>query len=133
MFWIEDPSARFPGHVVRKRFDDEDWFFAPARYAGFTNNPCVYTTAFLREAILPHATGPHIDLENDVNTWWLHDDALTVAQGPGLFMHSRIDRGKPGWRWLRTLVGVVGKRFGVRRPGRIPVSREVGGVWRSDL
>ncbi len=131
--WIDDPAARFPGRVSKRRIEGEDWFFSAARFANFTNNPCLYPTAFLRDRILPYAKGVHISLELDVNAWWLEEDGIRVAQGPGLFMHSRIDRGQPGPRWLRTLLGAVAKRYGIRRRGRIPVSLEVGGSWRSDL
>lgn len=132
-YWMRDPAARFPDHISKQVHQGEDWFFAAARHAGYTNNPCLYRTSFVREAIVPFCDAPGTTLEKAIETAWRAHTDVYVCQGPGLFMHSRIDRHHLGARWLRTFAGVLLKRAGIRRPGRAAVSREVGGPWRSDL
>lgn len=131
--WLDDPAARFPDRIRKEHLDGDDWFFASARFSNFTNNPCLYRTAFIRDRILPYAGGGGTDLERAMNAWWLDCDSIRVCQSSGLFMHSRIDRGHPGLAWLHTLSVALAKRFGIRSLRKPAVSRAVGGKWRADL
>ena len=131
--WLPDPSESFPGLVDKMNWDGEDWFFGTGRQANYTNNPCLYQTRFLREVVLPHTRGNGIAMERDINRWWLEQESIKICQSPGLFMHSRIDRGHPGPRWTGTILVALMRRFGLHRRNKDSVPVTVGGPWRSDL
>lgn len=59
-----------------------------APYANWTNNPTMFRTQWLKDNMLDRLEG---DIEKHVQPWWQNQE-FTVAHGPGLFTHSRIDR-----------------------------------------
>src|SRR5262249_24338354 len=112
-YWMADPAAGFPGLIAKERIAGEDWFFASARNARYTNNPSLYRTGFVRDVIVPRSDVDGTGIEKTIEDWWREQDEIRVCQGPGLFMHSRIDRHHVGARWLRTFLGAAAKRFGI--------------------
>lgn len=102
--WRADPEAEFPQHIERRSIVGEDWFFASAAHAAYTNNPCLYRTEFARDQIAPRSMRPGVESEAALQAWWQEQD-LTVAMGPGLFTHR--DPGKEWRRAGRILMGLL--------------------------
>ena len=88
IFWRENPELDYPNHI-RKTFGGEEPFFVlSSKYSGFTNNPVMYHSDFLRSHLPPFCTG---NLEDQVQPWWQQQD-FHVYHGEGLFKHNRLDR-----------------------------------------
>ena len=106
--WIENPEQTFPDVLYSVYMEKEKWILTDSRYANYTNNPCLYRTAFFKDALSKYvnlgvSTGgdasqhtyaqtkgvsPHaIALEGNIQTWW-QEQRLAVAQGVGLFRHD---------------------------------------------
>lgn len=81
--WNEFPE-KFP-HITALPYG---WYRTTAPYAAWTNNPTMFRTDFLRDYIVPHMKG---DVEIAISDWW-KKTYFKVAQGDGLFTHSRLDR-----------------------------------------
>lgn len=81
-----DPTQFSTGVWTEEEYPD--WYFAFAKNANWTNNPTMFRTDWLRENILPRIVG---NIEAHLQGWW-QEQWFTVAQGPGLFTHNRLDR-----------------------------------------
>ncbi len=97
VFWIKHPEIAFPHNIEHRTLDAEDWYFASAAQAAYTNNPCLYRTEFARYEIAPRSNVPGIESEYLLQDWW-RSQPLTVAQGEGLFKHH-----DPGKEWRRVV------------------------------
>lgn len=86
--WRKDPEIDFPEYIFKDA--GTELYYAKAKYANQTNNPCLYKKEFYLKNIAPFA-GEGIDLEGKIDGWWQEQD-FTVAHGEGLFTHHRIDR-----------------------------------------
>jgi hypothetical protein len=80
--WIDRPEERWPSLIMRRG----DHLVCQARYAAWTNNPCMYRRDFYLQAVEPFA-GEGITLEKNLTRWWANQPFM-VATGEGLFMHS---------------------------------------------
>ncbi len=87
--WIAHPEKTFPTYIEAIRSMNELFYVANSSYANYTNNPCLYRTEFLREAILPVAQNASLTLEPDMDRVWAAGN-YRVAQGEGLFSHRRL-------------------------------------------
>lgn len=105
--WRTDPDTQFPHQIERRTICGEDWFFAAASHAAYTNNPCLYRTEFARDQIARRSLRPGVESEAALQAWWQAQD-LTVAMGPGLFTHR--DPGKEWRRAGRILKGLLSRR-----------------------
>lgn len=65
----------------------DNWWFASAKNANWTNNPTMFRTAFLQDKVVPRLG--QRDAEIDIQPWWETQD-FVVAQGEGLFTHRRV-------------------------------------------
>lgn len=81
--WTETPE-NFKG--ISKGF--LGYYYAKATHANWTNNPTMIKTNFIKKYILPRITG---DIEHSLQEWWEQQNWIYVAQGEGLFTHSRLD------------------------------------------
>jgi len=89
-FWEPHPEVLFPQQIASTRLASEGWLLAPARFAGWTNNPHLAPVAFLREVVRPHTFGTERQFEGVIDEDWKRLP-IKVAQGDGLFTHARID------------------------------------------
>jgi hypothetical protein len=89
-FWEPHPERIFPNHLRRLEVGGEDWVLAPARYAGWTNNPHVARVDWLVEHVRPFTRESGKVFEGVIDAHW-RELPVDVAQGRGLFTHSRID------------------------------------------
>ena len=86
--WTEKPDEKFFGYISKHN----DYYVSTARYANWTNNPCMYKKDFYL-SIVPEFAGEHIELEANISRWWAKQ-SFRVAHGEGLFKH--VDRKKYG-------------------------------------
>lgn len=70
--------------------DGENYFVMDSRYSGYSNNPTIYQSAFLKEFILPLKFNTTDVVENKVGDDWARR-RLKVARGIGLFKHHPIE------------------------------------------
>lgn len=99
-----DPSVIFPDVIEKKSINNENYFFACAQNASFTNNPCLYKTQFFKELVerdypfadnqsikgyakLKNTEVKNVSLEVDIIPFW-EKSAYKIAMGPGLFSHK---------------------------------------------
>ena len=103
-YWEPRPERIFPEQLRRTEHAGEDWILAPARYAGWTNNPHVVGVEWLEKHVRPFMGGTGKAFEGLIDDYW-KTLPIHVAQGRGLFTHTRIDG--PGFyeRPLRHRVG----------------------------
>jgi hypothetical protein len=94
-FWEPRPDEVYPSLISRRRIAGEDWLVAKARFAGWTNNPHLARTAFLRTNVRPFTFGTGRELEGLIDRYWEQLE-IDVAQGDGAFTHARVDG--PGYR-----------------------------------
>ena len=89
VYWERHPDRIFEQVT---RLDDlrHSWYCAPAAYAGWTNNPHLARTDWLRDVLGPFSDAGGIGLEHTIEAWWA-SQPYRVAQGPGLFTHDRRD------------------------------------------
>lgn len=86
--WRENPEIDFPEYIGKE--PDTGLYYAKAKYANQTNNPCIYKKEFYIKTISPFS-GEGNELEGKIDGWWQEQD-FTVAHGEGLFTHYRLDR-----------------------------------------
>jgi hypothetical protein len=86
--WRQNPEQDFPEYISKD--EKTGLYYAKAKYANQTNNPCIYKKDFYIKNIAPFS-GQGNDLEGKIDGWWQEQD-FTVAHGEGLFTHHRIDR-----------------------------------------
>jgi hypothetical protein len=86
--WRQNPDQDFPEYISKD--EETGLYYAKAKYANQTNNPCIYKKDFYIKNISPFS-GEGNDLEGKIDGWWQEQD-FTVAHGEGLFTHHRIDR-----------------------------------------
>lgn len=106
--WLEEPEKVFPD-VLKPVFLGKDaWILTDSRYANYTNNPCLYRTAFFKDVLsqyskpelrVAESTDQHvyaeakgvsanaIALEGNIQSWW-GEQQFAIAQGMGLFCHD---------------------------------------------
>jgi hypothetical protein len=89
--WMDEPSAVFPSLIGKRIVDGETFYVADSVNANYTNNPCLYLTAFAKENIAPVARQASWNLEPEMDKLW-PTRGYRIAQGEGLFTHKRIDR-----------------------------------------
>jgi hypothetical protein len=65
-----------------------DYYYATAENANWTNNPTMFKTDWLKNVVVPRF-GTR-DVEIDLQEWWEKQSTIMVAQGEGLFTHRRI-------------------------------------------
>jgi hypothetical protein len=90
VYWLDEPDKEFPKIITKYSINGEEWFLTSARYAVYTNNPCIYKKKFLETHVLPF-TIDGMAIEDDILPWW-RDQGFTICQGAGLFEHIRLDR-----------------------------------------
>lgn len=114
--WEPRPERIYPEHLTRLDALGERWVVAAAQHAGWTNNPHIARTDWLREHVRPFTTGPGTAFEGLIDAHW-SSLPIRVAQGRGLFTHDRVDG--PGHR-DRSLHHRIGYplRLQARRPLR---------------
>lgn len=100
---VKNPAKIFPEQIDRKIINGDSYYFAAAKNASFTNNPCLYKTEFFKTLIMrdyelssePSILGyaklkntdvRNVSLEVDIIPFWEASD-YKVAMGPGLFSH----------------------------------------------
>jgi len=83
LHWHEKPDS-FKG--ISKGF--EDFYYANATNANWTNNPTMFRTDWLKDNVVPRIGNR--DVEVDMQQWWEHQYQIHVAQSDGLFTHRRI-------------------------------------------
>ena len=88
--WEPHPEQIFPDKLRRASFARESWVLAPARYAGWTNNPHVARVEWLVEHVRSFTGAPGSFVEGVIDDYWKRLP-VEIAQGRGLFTHSRID------------------------------------------
>lgn len=86
--WREHPDKDFPEYISKDI--ESGLYYAKAKYANQTNNPCLYKKDFYIKNLSPFA-GEGVQLEEKIFDWWAEQN-FTVAHGEGLFTHYRIDR-----------------------------------------
>lgn len=86
--WRMNPDLDFPEHIFKDQ--DTGLYYAKAKYANQTNNPCIYKKDFYIKNLSPFA-GEGNELEGKIDGWWQEQD-FTIAHGEGLFTHYRLDR-----------------------------------------
>jgi len=86
--WRENPDQDFPEYISKD--PETGLYYAKAKYANQTNNPCIYNKEFYIKTISPFS-GEGNELEGKIDGWWQEQD-ITVAHGEGLFTHYRLDR-----------------------------------------
>jgi len=102
VMFLDDPDKAFPN--VFKTVDyTSRWYSCPEEgCAPWSNNIFIASTAFMKEKVLPllnkrpgvNANGRNDDVFGKLETYLIgHLKKYTVAQGPGLFTHERLDRG----------------------------------------
>jgi hypothetical protein len=79
--WIDRPEERWPDLITRRG----DYLICQARYAAWTNNPCIYRRDFYLRVVKPFV-GEGMMLEQNITRWWA-SQSFRVAMGEGLFMH----------------------------------------------
>jgi PHD/YefM family antitoxin component YafN of YafNO toxin-antitoxin module len=77
-----NPKQSFPEHIGQFG----EYFLTSARYANWTNNPCMYRKKFYLDVVKPFA-GDGIALEGNIGRWWVQQK-FGVAHGEGLFKHN---------------------------------------------
>lgn len=90
VYWWQDVSKAYPGIAEKVTRCGEDFFIMPTQYSGYTNNPTLYATDFLREHILPMKFTTTDVIENKIGDWWYKSD-MKAAMGTGLFKHNPIE------------------------------------------
>lgn len=91
IFWIDDPEKVYSDNI--KRIDpligDDKWYTSSSKHCNWTNNACVTSKSFFRDAILPHLSDSE-NIEATFTSIWAQQNYKCVY-GPGLFTHYRLD------------------------------------------
>lgn len=88
-YW--DDICKVYGDIAKKIVKPtQDVYIMPSSNSGFTNNPTMYKTEFLKQNILPMKFDSTDVIENRVGDWWYGSD-LKAAKGTGLFRHHPIE------------------------------------------
>lgn len=88
--WSDEPDRLYPGRIWRCSHNPLFWC-AKSVNADFTLNPILFSVDWWRQVVQPAMPGGDFNPDSDFHSRWGEFD-LTVAQGMGLFSHSRLDR-----------------------------------------
>lgn len=77
-----DPDIKFPKQIKKHK----NYFVTTARWANWTNNPCLYKKKFYIKFVLKH-NSPGIKLEYEIAKNWIKN-RFKIAHGEGLFEHK---------------------------------------------
>lgn len=84
--WYKNPEQMFSEYIKK----EGEYFFTDCRSVNYTNNPCLYETETFKSKLSPFfLEGQNIELRIEKEYWPSLN--LTIAHGPGLFMHNRLD------------------------------------------
>lgn len=120
IYYLSDSSETYKGYVEKIHKETQDVFVVDAKYSGYTNNPTIYKTTFLKENFLPLKFSIHDVIENNVNKWWVASN-FKVAQGTGLFKHNPLEFSGSGFAENKRIKNPIKNwshyiiRFGIRR------------------
>lgn len=79
--WL-NPDENFPDKIKKHG----EYYITTARWANWTNNPCIYKKSFYLDVVEPFS-GDGIKLEENIAEWWA-TQTYKVAHGEGLFKHN---------------------------------------------
>lgn len=88
-YLFDEPDQHY-AEIDRIHYSGRTFFVGDSGIANFTNNPCLYRTAFLCEHFLEKSFTDFDNLEKNIEPWW-QQAGLRIAQGRGLFKHHPLE------------------------------------------